>query len=182
MIEILDTNLIPIIILIISALLCIGGLCILCKEKLVIGVDGEIIEIELPNKIKVKTNYPSVIAIVLGVCLAWIVADVWMKKPVEMMPTKAYVTLEGESDVDRVRIFVAAVPTNNAKKRGHYKPGETHEIDGPLVDKSIEYLGMAYVISSISEDESPKYIMDSEDIVFNKESEYGEFTAILKAE
>ena len=58
-------------VLLISLLTIVGGLIVLLKQKIVVTEKGAVSSVELPWFGKLSTNYPSLIAVLLGVGLAF---------------------------------------------------------------------------------------------------------------
>lgn len=128
----------------ISFVACAGGISILYKEKVIVDERGEVTSVELPFLGKLRTNYPSLVAIFLGVCLAFAVLYKWPLSDSNRskMPLVATVTLLDSSPRD---IFFAAVPADNVNFMNKVPPKTPKEIT-LYVDESENYFGLAYAV------------------------------------
>lgn len=108
-----DTTIVAVFALGIAAMAVIGGIIALVKQRIIVDKDtGQVIDIEIPGlKAKVKTNYPSVMAILLGCGLAGGVLY-WFQVKIEKMRLMATVTVsDTHSSADRrADIFLNVVP------------------------------------------------------------------------
>ena len=62
--------------LFVALVVCVGGLCLMFFEKTVVNDRGEPTSVHVPLIGKMKTNYPSLVAVIAGVGLAYFVGSV----------------------------------------------------------------------------------------------------------
>ena len=97
------------------ALVCVlGGIYTLLRQQIVVDQNGQPSEIDLPWFGKIKTNYPSLVAVGLGIALATFVASKLDPAPeVQNLPLVA--TLETDDLPASSFVMVAAFPQRYLK-------------------------------------------------------------------
>lgn len=131
----------------------VGGLWILFRQKVVVDEKGAVSEVDIPLIGKLKTNYPSLIAIMLGIALAWSVQsrlDLVVEVPTT--PLNASIDLGGTPEGSQV--FVSAVPQKylRAQSAGGNEDRITIDVDEPG-----PYNVVAFIVTGISADNKPIY-------------------------
>ncbi len=157
----LETEVVAIISLIIAAIAVTGGVVGLLKERVVVDKDsGQIAHIEIPGlKAKVKTNYPSVLAIMIGAILAAGVMR-WFNVEFEKFPLKATVTVKhAQQETRRADVFLDVVPSRY-RERGVVITGVPHDFE-LSVDKGPAYAVQFYTVVGVENDGGKKYVMHS---------------------
>lgn len=97
------------------ALVCVlGGIYALLKQQVVVDQNGQPSEIELPWFGKIKTNYPSLIAVGLGIALATFVASK-LEPSVQVRNLPLIATLETDNLPASSFVMVAAFPQRYLK-------------------------------------------------------------------
>ncbi len=93
-----------------AAILAIGGgLMVLVRQQVVVDDAGNVSQIEIPFFGKLTTNYPSLVAIIAGVALAYAVQSrIQVEVVASTLPLTARVSVEGLPE--NSPIFVNAVP------------------------------------------------------------------------
>ncbi len=122
-----DSLLIAVLLLVISLAVCLGGIWALLRQKIIVSEQGEITSVEIPFFGKIKTNYPSLIAIFLGIALA---AFVWQRYTIEqeMMPLIAKITLQYPSSEIRKDVFLGIIPQEYHVFENGIVPNTSHDI------------------------------------------------------
>lgn len=136
---------IAVIVLIIAAIAVIGGVVELLKQRVIVDpISGQVIEIEIPGFGKVKTNYPSVAAIFLGLAMAAGVLQ-WLAVEIEQMPFTATVTVRNPDSTERktADVFLSVIPQRY--KRSQSGVSTNKPVDIKLnVDKGEQYDVIVY--------------------------------------
>jgi hypothetical protein len=102
--------------MIIGLILGLGSLYILLKQKPVVDASGNVTEVDIPWFGKVKTNYPSVGALLIGAALVWFPLYKWpAPTAIGRIPVSGKVTLAGNTSYNG--IMVGIVPGNLAPIR-----------------------------------------------------------------
>lgn len=104
-----DTFILLALVLIIALASVIGGLVALLKQQVVVDKEGNPSEIELPWFGRIRTNYPSLFAIALGIVLAGFVATK-LQPTVSIKNMPLVATLETEDLPPGSYVSVAAFP------------------------------------------------------------------------
>ncbi|WJS83839.1 hypothetical protein [Paracoccus sp. TOH] len=104
-----DTLLLLMLVLVIALVSVIGGIVALLKQQVILDKDGNPIEIELPWFGKIRTNYPSLFAIALGIVLAGFVSAK-LDPTVEIRNMSLIATLETDDLPSGSYVMVAAFP------------------------------------------------------------------------
>ena len=101
-------------VLVIALICVIGGIYALLRQQIVVDEHGQPSEIELPWFGKIKTNYPSLIAVGLGIALATFVASKLEPAP-EIRNLPLVATLETDNLPPGSYVMVAAFPQRHLK-------------------------------------------------------------------
>ncbi|HET9068853.1 MAG TPA: hypothetical protein VFN28_09415 [Amaricoccus sp.] len=155
----------------------VGGLWVLFRQKVVVDEKGAVSEIDIPLVGKLKTNYPSLVAIMLGIALAWSVQsrlDLVVEVPTT--PLNALIDLDGTPEGSQV--FVSAVPQKylRAQSTSPSAGDDRITID---VDEPGPYNVVAFIVTGVSPDGLPVYKVVYGPAKFNAEPRSFEFTATL---
>lgn len=133
--------------LLIALLATIGGLWALVKQQVVVDSKGHVSEIEIPLFGKLKTNYPSLVAIVAGMGLAAFIVN---RVPIalEKVPLSAKISLEGPQH--NKLLFVGAIPQRYLQATNLFPEGGVNEIDFQ-VDSPDSYSVIAFTVHGIDD-------------------------------
>lgn len=85
------------------------GLYLMVKQKTIADPEGSFIEVQIPFFGKLKTNYPSVVALVLGASLVYYPLDSWLEKPAKIEITGEVKIKDNSADGE---ILVAIISGN----------------------------------------------------------------------
>jgi hypothetical protein len=118
----------------VGGILAFGSLYILLKQKPVVDQTGNVTEIEIPLFGKLKSNYPSLAALLIAAFLVWFPLHIF--PTVTRIPVSGKVTFQGKPGNGGVTIGI--VPGNLAASHddGNY------EIE--VLDGEHTYTGVAY--------------------------------------
>jgi hypothetical protein len=109
------TLLLAIMILVIAGLAVIGGVIALIRQQVVVDKDtGNVVEVDIPLFGKIRSNYPSVVAVFFGLVMVWLVVS-WLQVEVQKIPLIAKIGFQyiGEAPLATARkadIFLSAIP------------------------------------------------------------------------
>jgi hypothetical protein len=121
----------------VGAILALGSLYILLKQKSVIDQNGQVTEIEIPIFGKLKTNYPALAALFMSALLIWFPLYKFPPPPtVNRIPVSGKVTFNGRPSNSGITIGI--VPGNLAAL--HDDGSYTLEV----LDGEHTYTGVAY--------------------------------------
>jgi hypothetical protein len=129
----------------VGAVLAIGSLYLLLKQRPVVDQSGNVTEIDIPLFGKLKTNYPSLGALFIAAFLVWFPLHILPAPPaVNRIPVSGKITLQGKPPSGGV--MVGIVPGNLAPLRndGSY--------DIEVLDGEHTYTGVAYYNGDTSKD------------------------------
>jgi hypothetical protein len=173
---------IALFVLAIALTVCIGGLIILFRQKIVVNEKGEVTSVEIPLLGKLKKNYPSLAEIFFGVFLA---AFVWNKWTIELesenMPLVAKINLEHASPNARKDVFVGVIPQKYHVFENGILPNTTHDI-AITVEKSADYQVVVYTVVGIDTDGRTQRAVEHGRVKIIGDFERGEFAATLRAQ
>lgn len=145
----------------------VGGLWILSKQQVVVTENGDISEIDIPFFGKLSTNYPSLIAILLGIALAWAVQSrLDIGHNPSTVPLTAKLALDGIPENSYV--FVTAVPQRYLMAATNLSPGAENKITID-VDEPGPYSVIAFTVSDITPDGRSIYAITHGPAVLNAE-------------
>ena len=82
-----------------------GGLYLIARQKNVTDAKGNAIEVDIPLFGRVKTNYPSVLALALGACLILYPLSTWPKAPGKV-PVSGKITVKGRPSAEGIMIGI----------------------------------------------------------------------------
>ncbi len=160
------------------AMICvIGGIYALLRQQVVVDQDGQPSEIELPWFGKIKTNYPSLIAVGLGIALATFVASKLDPAPeVHNLPLVA--TLETDNLPPGSYVMVAAFPQRYLKgSQEFFQNGRgTMEL---LVEEPGPYTVVALSPTAFGSDGRPIYTVTQGPAIFDDNAGRLSFTGRL---
>lgn len=146
-------SIIALTVLVIAGLSVIGGLWALMKQQVVVDDKGNVSAIEIPFFGKLTTNYPSLVAIFLGVALS---AFVFNKVTITVDSVPLNANLRVNAGINGQHLIVGAIPTGYMKVRTiDLGSDSTFQID---VDGASEYNIVAFTLKSI-EDGTPVYTL-----------------------
>ena len=183
-----NTFWITIFVLIISLVVCMGGLYALVKQKIVVNEKHEITSVELPVIGKIKTNYPSLAAVFLGIALAFIVYFRW---PIpgeqhEKMPLVATIQISSSDRTMRDtlprNVYIGAIPLRYHRFENGVLLNEPKELT-LHVDDSGPYHAFAYTPTNISDDGRTEHVVDHGSVEIHddpKLGRHGTFSANLR--
>lgn len=134
-----DSLIITIAGLSIAAIAVIGGVVELFKQRVVVDSKGGVTHIEIPGFGKIKTNYPSVAAIFLGVVIVALVLN-WADVEIEKMPFTATVTVNNPDSQEKktADVFISVIPQRNRRSQSGVNINEKVIIKFDI-DKDEEY-------------------------------------------
>ena len=173
-----DSLLIAVLLLVISLAVCLGGIWALLRQKVIVSEQGEITSVEIPFFGKIKTNYPSLIAIFLGIALA---AFVWQRYTIEqeMMPVNAKITLQHPSSDIRKDVFLGIIPQEYHVFENGIVPNTSHDIS-IQVRKPGDYQFVVYTVTGIDADGFTERVVEHGRVKVIGDFERGEFDATLR--
>ena len=157
----------------------VGGLWVLFKQKVVVDEAGAVSEVDIPFLGKLKTNYPSLIAIMLGIALAWNVQsrlDLVVEVPTT--PLNARIDLDGTPEGSQV--YVSAVPQKYLRAQSVSGAAEEDRITID-VDEPGPYNVVAFIVTGISPEGRPIYKVVYGPAKLNAEPRSFEFSGSLGA-
>ena len=136
------------------ALVCIlGGLWILARQKVVVDQNGQATSVEIPFFGKMTTNVPSLVAVVLGVALAF-----GVQQRIRIDPVVVQVPLNAE--LSRIAaaqpVFVAAIPQRYFQSFTPVVGAEKQKLT-IRVEEPGPYNVIAYVLTGVSAEGVPSY-------------------------
>lgn len=132
-----------------------GGIWALLKQQVVVDQNGAPSEIEVPGFGKLRTNYPSLVAIALGILLAWSVQSrLSLVVTVPTVPLNAKLKLEGMPEGSQ--IYVSAVPQKYLRAASATTSAEDSEIT-INVDDAGEYNVVAFTVTGLTQNNKPIY-------------------------
>ncbi len=88
---------VALIAVIVFGLVALIGAYALLRQKLIVDDSGNVIEVEIPIFGKIKSNYPSVVAIFIAAALCAFIIDKLTFEP-DKIPMVATVTVESEEE------------------------------------------------------------------------------------
>ena len=161
------------LVLLIALCAVVGGLWALVKQQVVVDESGVVSEIEIPLVGKLKTNYPSLVAIMLGIGLAWAVQSrLELQVTVPTAPLLANLRMDGLPE--DTYVIVGAVPQKYLKVQ-NVRSSDGIRID---VEEPGPYTVVAFTVTGIS-DNRPVYKVVSGPATANPETKTLEFTGNL---
>lgn len=150
-----SSALIAILSLSVSAIICLGGVFALLKQKIIVDESGNPTSVDIPLLGKIQTNYPSLVAIFLGVALSAYVLNSTKFNP-DTIELEASVTLhEGSKARD---VFVGAIPSRYLKHANNISPGATGKVK-ISVDDVDTYSVVAFMVVKVDEDGKALYAL-----------------------
>jgi len=90
-----------------------GGLYLIAKQKNVTDAAGSTIEVDIPLFGRIKTNYPSAVALVLGAGLIWYPLSTW-PKATETLPVRGKITFKGGPPAETATVIAGTVAVPGA--------------------------------------------------------------------
>ena len=177
-------------VLFIALVVCIGGVYALVKQKVIVNENNKIINIELPVIGKVKTNYPSVAAIFLGIAPAVIVAvqGPTSEPPDKEMPLVATIKINdtaaaGDEQIPRT-VYIGAIPMKYHRFQNGVLPNEPKMLTLHVTD-SDGYHAFAYTVTNIYKNGHTEHAVDHGTVEIHndpKTGKHGTFSANLRIE
>ncbi|WP_126979372.1 hypothetical protein [Frigidibacter oleivorans] len=133
--------------LVTALLISLGGVWALLRQQVVVDANGQPTEIELPFFGKMKTNYPSLVAVLIGAALtSWVVNRI----PVEFDKIPLNVDLAVSDAFRNNGLVVGAIPLR------YMRAGTQLASEGGSltlnVDRPDTYNVVAFVVSGVSPD------------------------------
>lgn len=160
------------------ALVCvIGGIYALLKQQVVVDQNGQPSEIDLPWFGKIKTNYPSLIAVGLGIALATFVAGKLDPVP-EISNLPLVATLETDNLPPGSYVMIAAFPQRYLKgSQEFFQNGRgTMELQ---VEEPGPYTVVALSPTAFGADGRPIYSVTQGPAIFDNDARRLSFTGRL---
>lgn len=160
------------------ALVCVlGGIYALLRQQVVVDQNGQPSEIELPWFGKIKTNYPSLIAVGLGIALATFVASK-LEPTAEIRNLPLIATLETDNLAPGSYVMVAAFPQRYLKgSQEFFQNGKgTMELQ---VDEPGPYTVVALAPTDFGSDGRPIYTVTQGPAIFDNTAGRLSFTGRL---
>lgn len=179
-----DSFHIAVVALIIAAIAVIGGVCeLLYGRRITVDKNtGEVIDIELPIFGKLKTNYPSVGAIFLGLCFGGFVLN-WIQVKKEQIPFVATVTINSDDTRQKADVFLGMIPQQFRSQRSGVPVNEPVKLT-LNVDKNQPYDVITFVPTAILSNGSTRRVTEFGPMTIENrgDSEVGTFSTKLKIE
>lgn len=152
-----ETLILLALVLLIALVSVAGGLLALLKQQVVVDKDGKPSEINLPWFGKIKTNYPSLFAIALGIVLAaFVTTKLSVNVKVDAIPLVA--TIETDGLPPGTYVTVAAFP-----QRYLLSTNQTRSDGTATVQFTVDEPGVPYSVVATSpigfEDGRPVFAM-----------------------
>jgi hypothetical protein len=160
------------------ALVCvIGGIYALLRQQIVVDQNGQPSEIELPWFGKITTNYPSLIAVGLGIALATFVVSKLETTP-EIRALPLIATLETDNLPPGSYVMVAAFPQRYLKgSQEFFQNGKgTMELQ---VEEPGPYTVVALSVTELGADGRPIYTVTQGPAIFDGNAGRLSFTGRL---
>jgi hypothetical protein len=155
----------------------IGGLIVLANQNVVVDQSGHVTEVNVPLFGRLRTNYPSLVAIMLGAALAFaVIQRVEVKLEAQQIPLTARLDVSGLPD--SVPVFVSAIPQRYSTATTTFAPGADNAITLE-VDEPGPYNVIAYTVSGLTPDGEPRFTVVNGPAVLNAEPRGFEFTGRL---
>lgn len=101
----------------VGAVLALGSLYLLLKQKPVVDQQGNVTEVDIPLFGKLRSNYPSLVAFFIAAFLVWFPVYVITKAP-RKIPVSGKITLPGNGDAS---VGIVAGPVVVLGNDGKYK-------------------------------------------------------------
>lgn len=159
--------------LIIALVSIVGGLIVLLKQQVVVDEKGTPTEIDLGAMGKFRTNYPSLVGVVVGGLIVWAVLEKVDVRP-EQVPLVARLALEEAQRGEFV--FVGAIPERYL--RATNVVGAENEVSFD-VDAPDRYSVVAFTLSGVREDGSSVYSVTHGPATFDAEARRIDFQGRL---
>jgi hypothetical protein len=156
----------------IAAIAAVGGIVALVTQKVFVDNQGHVTEVELPLLGKLRTNYPSLVAIFLGVALAYLVLHKITLKP-EMVPITAKILVEHPGSEISPQVFVGVIPQEYHVVKNNVT-GVPQEVT-VMVRKDDNYHVVVYTVTRIDENGLAHKVVDDGAVEQN-----GKFNARLR--
>lgn len=177
----MNSLIIALFILVICLVVTVGGVWALLRQKVVVDKIGNVTEIEIPFFGKLRTNYPSLVAIFMALGVSVFVLNRWTIEP-DMMPFITKVQLEHPVNTVRSEVFVGAIPQQYHIFENGVGVGAPHEIRMNVV-KDVNYQVIVYTVTGVDENtgQARKVVEHGRmRIVGNGKQQRGEFDAVLR--
>lgn len=171
--------------LLIALTVVLGGLIILGKQKIVVNDEGQVTSVDVPFLGKVRTNYPSVVAIFFGILLAAFVLQQIPFHPVteRQMPLKAVIQLVDYSTHPSSKdVFLGVIPLKYHKMKNQVKPNTTEEIQ-LKVAQADDYHAVAYAVTKLLGNGDTEHVVDHGSVTIHEHRDggkVGKFVATLR--
>lgn len=137
----------------IALVLCAGGIWALLKQKTVVDKAGNVTEIEIPVLGKLKTNYPSLGAILIGAGLAVFVIE---RTPAEQDKRSLTARLLIDKTQPNSTVIVAAIPRRYFEPLNTFTLGQQSSVSFD-VDAADTYSVVAFMPNPVRPDASFSY-------------------------
>lgn len=141
--------------MLISTIICAGGVWALLKQKVLLDANThEVTSVEIPFFGKVKTNYPSIVAIFIGAALSYTIIDgVKIEDPV--IDLEARVKLDDSLATNN--LFVGAIPAKYLKTSSNLVGG-VENLVSMRVNQEDEYSIVAFSLTGVVQGK-PRYAL-----------------------
>jgi hypothetical protein len=122
----------------------LGSLYLLLKQRPVVDASGNVTEIQLPIFGKLKTNYPSLVALFMGAFLVWFPLNHFpAPTAVSKIPVTGKVTVQGKVPASGVMIGIVPGNVTLLRDDGSY--------DLDVLEGEHTYTGFAYYLGDPKE-------------------------------
>lgn len=144
-------------VLLIAAVAVAGAIAALLLQRVFVDNQGHAVEIELPMLGKLKTNYPAIGALALGLVLSFGVLHKVTLKP-DMIPVTTSVLVEHPTTQVRPQVFVGVIPqeyhvVNNVDS------GQPKDVT-LMVRKGGNYHVVVYTVTGVDENGHARKVVD----------------------
>jgi len=145
----MDTSsfVLALVVLLVAIIATVGGVSALFTQKVVVDSAGHVTEIEIPLLGKLKGNYPSLAAVVIGALLAYGVLHTFGIHP-EKIPIIAKVLVKHPSQPIVSDVFVGVIPQQYHVVKSNVETGQEKTIT-LYVDKAKNYHVIVYTVTAI---------------------------------
>lgn len=140
--------------MVVGLIICGGATYAMIKQKVVVDDAGEISSVEIPFLGKLKTNYPSLLAVFIG---AGLVGYIVSRSEIAVETASLEATLTIPSAANGNHVFVAAIPTRYLESANAFQAGEPSTFK-LTVDKREAYNVVGFMVADLR-DGKPIYAL-----------------------
>lgn len=139
--------------LFIALVLCAGGIWALLKQKTVVDANGNVTEIEIPVFGKLKTNYPSLGAILIGAALALVIIQ---RTPAEQDKRSLTARILIDKTQPNSAVIIGAIPRRYFEPLNAITLGQENSVSFD-VDAADSYSVIAFTPNRVGPDAQVTY-------------------------